>query len=100
MGLIASGILAGGLLLGTGGLVAAQGQTASPSADPTTSSSPGTMRSSDMGASGMTGSAGMMGQMSPADIQAMAALHQSMGTNGSCDTAQMGQLHGQMHASR
>ncbi|MBI3746308.1 MAG: hypothetical protein HY264_07255 [Chloroflexi bacterium] len=116
IGLIAGGIIAGGLLLGTAGLVAAQDPTASPSAGPTTSGSAGMMGGSGtmgsgsagmMGGSGMmgSGSAGMMGgsgmgQMDADDIAAMTALHQSMAANGTCDPAQMTQLHAQMHSSR
>lgn len=89
LGLIAGGVLAGGLLLGTAGLVSAQVPTASPSASPTWS-----------GSAGMMGGSGMMGQMDADDLKAMAALHQSMAANGTCDPVQMSQLNAQMHSSR
>ena len=99
IGLIAGGILAGGLLLGTAGLVAAQDPTASPSASSTPSGSSGMMGSGMMSGSGMMGGSGM-GQMDADDIQAMTTMHQSMMANGTCDPAQMTQLHAQMHSSR
>ena len=79
-GLIIGGVLAGSLLLGSAGLVAAQDPTASPSPSATWS-----------------GAAGMMGG---ADMKAMAGLHQSMATNGTCDPARMRALHPQVRTNR
>lgn len=99
IGLVAGGILAGGLLLGTAGLVAAQNPTASPSASSTPSGSSGMMGGSGMMGAGMMSGSGM-GQMDAADIAAMTTMHQSVTANGTCDPAQMTQLHTQMHSSR
>ena len=95
IGLIAGGILAGGLLLGTAGLVAAQDPTASPSASPTSAGWSGMM-----GGSGKMSGSGMMGQMDADDIQAMTTMHQAKTANGTCDPAQMTQLHAHMQSSR
>ncbi|HVA86033.1 MAG TPA: hypothetical protein VNF73_06900 [Candidatus Saccharimonadales bacterium] len=88
-GLIIGGVLAGSLLLGSAGLVAAQDPTASPSPSATWS-----------GAAGMMGGAGAAGMMGGADMKAMAGLHQSMATNGTCDPARMRALHPQVRTNR
>ena len=83
-GFIASGVLAGALLLGTAGLAAAQ--------DPTGSHAPNPMwtgpGAGQMGA-GMSGQmgAGMSGQMG------------AMGTDGAYDDAQMAAMHAQHHTT-
>lgn len=106
IGLIAGGMLAAGLLLGTAGLVAAQDPTASPSAGPTSAGSSGMMSGlGTMGGSGMMSGSGIMsglgmGQMDAGDVQAMTTMHQSMTANGTCDPAQMTQLRAAMHSSR
>ena len=94
LGMVAGGALAGTLLLGTAGLVAAQDPTASPSTGP-----------GMMGGSGMMGGAGMMGgqmgsgTMSSEQLAQMNALHDQMVESGVCDPAQMQQLHAQHHPS-
>ena len=91
-GFIASGVLAGALLLGTAGLAAAQ--------DPTGSHAPNPMwtgpGAGQMGA-GMSGQmgAGMSGQMGAGMSGQMGA----MGTDGAYDDAQMAAMHAQHHTT-
>ena len=75
-GFIASGVLAGALLLGTAGLAAAQ--------DPTGSHAPNPMWTGP--GAGQMG-AGMSGQMG------------AMGTDGAYDDAQMAAMHAQHHTT-
>ena len=92
LGLIAGAALAGVLLLGSSGLVAAQDPSPTPSASAT---APSAM----MGGSGMMAGSGMS-HMDADDIAAMTANHQAMGANGTCDAAQMSQLHDQLQPNR
>jgi Spy/CpxP family protein refolding chaperone len=98
IGILAGGALAGALLLGTAGLAFAQ--------DPTPTSGAGSSSGAGMmggqGAAGMMGgqgAAGMMGgamdhgSLTPEQLQKMDALHDQMVASGTCDPAQMQQLH-------
>lgn len=99
--ILAGGALAGTLLLGTAGLVAAQ--------DPTPTPSPSMGGAGMIGGAGMMGSAGMMGgagtmggAMSPGTMtsepmEQMYALHDQMVASGACDPAQMRQFHALHH---
>ncbi|MBF6606321.1 MAG: hypothetical protein IVW53_12135 [Chloroflexi bacterium] len=100
-GLIIGSVLAGSLLLGSAGLVAAQDPTASPSPNATWSGSVGMMGGGGtVGMMGGSGAAGMMGRMDAADMKAMAGLHQSMATNGTCDPTRMRAMHPQVRPNR
>jgi hypothetical protein len=114
IGLVTGGLLAGALLLGTAGLVAAQDPTATPTPGPTTVS-PGGMMGDQMGAgmmggqmgAGMMGGqmgagmmGGQMGTMTADQLDQMNALHDQMIENGLCDPAQMQAIHSQLHADR
>ncbi len=87
IGLLTGGLLAGALLLGTAGLVVAQGPASTP-----------TPSSFGVGPRGMMG--GQMGIMSADLLKQMATLHDQMVKSGACDPAQMQELHAQHHASR
>ena len=84
IGLVTGGMLAGALLLGTAGLVAAQ--------DPTG------MTGGQMGAGMMGG--GQMGTMTADQLEQMDALHDQMIESGVCDPAQMQAFHAQLNANR
>lgn len=94
IGIIAAGAMAGALLLGTAGLVAAGDPNATPG---------GPSGAGMMGGSGSTGGAGMMGAsgmtMTTAQLAQMSALHDQMAARGTCTQAQMQQLHDQHHPS-
>ena len=101
IGILAGGTLAGALLLGTAGLALAQDPTPSPSASPFWG--PGMMG----GGSGMMGGgSGMMGggsgmglgNMTADQLEQMDALHDQMVESGTCDLAQMQQLHDQFQS--
>jgi hypothetical protein len=109
IGVLAGSVLAGTLLLGTAGLVAAQDPTATPS--PTAGSGMtggGGMMGGQMGAGmggdmpgsyGM-GGAGMMdgtGTMTSDQLEQMDELHDQMIASGTCDPAQMQEVHAQHH---
>ena len=85
IGLMTGGLLAGALLLGTAGLVAAQDPTATPS--PTM-----------VGPGGMMG--GQMGTMTADQLEQMDALHDQMIESGVCDPARMQELHAQLNSNR
>jgi hypothetical protein len=105
IGLVTGGLLAGALLLGTAGLVAAQDPTATPTPGPTTVS-PGGMMGGQMGAGMMGGQmgagmmGGQMGTMTADQLDQMNALHDQMIENGLCDPAQMHATHSQLNADR
>ncbi|MHB8459060.1 MAG: hypothetical protein ACYDAK_10960 [Candidatus Limnocylindrales bacterium] len=109
-GLIIGSVLAGSLLLGSAGLVAAQDPTASPSPNATWSGSVGMMGGGGtvgmmggggtVGMMGGGGTVGMMGGSGAAEMKAMAGLHQSMATNGTCDPTRMRGLHPQVRPNR
>ena len=104
-GLVAGGLLAGALLLGTAGLVAAQDPTTTPTANP------------GWGGAGMMGGqlngqlgAGMMGgqmngqlgagMMTPELFEQMDAIHDQMVASGGANYAQMDAMHAQHHPTR
>jgi len=119
IGLVTGGMLAGALLLGTAGLVAAQDPTTTPS--PTTVG-PGGMMGGQNGAgmmggqngagmmggqngAGMMGGqngagmmGGQMGTMTAEELEQMDALHDQMIESGTCDLAQMQQFHEQLQS--
>ncbi len=105
IGLLTGGMLAGALLLGTAGLVVAQGPASTPTPSPT-GIGPGGMMGGQMGTGMMGGQmgAGMMGgqtgTMSADQLKQMATLHDEMVKSGACDPAQMQELHAQHHPSR
>ena len=93
IGLVTGGLLAGALLLGTAGLVAAQ--------DPTAGTPGGQMGAGMMGGqmgAGMMG--GQMGTMTAEQLEQMDALHDQMIRSGVCDPAQMQALYSQLNADR
>ena len=118
IGFVTGGMLAGALLLGTAGLVAAQDPT-TPTPSPT-AVGPGGMMGGQNGAgmmggqmgagmmggqmgAGMMGGqmgAGMMGTMTAEQLEQMDALHDQMIESGVCDPAQMQALHAQLNADR
>ena len=115
IGILAGSALAGALLLGTAGLVAAQDPTATPSPAPWSGMTGGAgmmgggmagggMGAGMMGSSGM-GGAGMMGgqmgtgTMTSDQLEQMDKLHDQMVASGTCDRAQMQELHAQHHPS-
>ena len=87
IGLVTGGLLAGALLLGTAGLIAAQDPTTTPTPSPTT-----------VGPGGMMG--GQMGTMTAEQLEQMNALHDQMVESGICDPAQMQALHSELNADR
>ena len=99
--LLAGTVLGGALLLGTAGLVLAQGPTATPTPSPTTGT-PGGM----MGAGqGMMGAGqGMMGagqgMMGAGQMPDMTAMHATMGQDGTFDPELMQSMHEAHHPSR
>ena len=95
IGLVTGGLLAGALLLGTAGLVAAQDPT-TPTPSPTAVGSGG-MMGGQMGA-GMMG--GQMGTMTAGQLEQMDALHDQMIASGVCDPAQMQASHAQLNTNR
>ena len=110
IGLVTGGLLAGALLLGTAGLVAAQDPTTTPTPSPTTVG-PGGMMGGQMGAgmmggqmgTGMMGAdmmGGQMGTMTAEQLVQMNALHDQMVESGVCDPAQMQALHSELNADR
>ena len=94
VGMLAGTVLSGALILGTAGLTLAQDPT------PTPSTSPG----SEMPGGMMGGGTGMMGggtgMMSADQLRQMTSLHDQMVTSGTCDSAQMQQMHAQHHAGQ
>ena len=114
IGLVTGGLLAGALLLGTAGLVAAQDPTPTPTPNPT-AVGPGGMMGGQMGAgmmggqmgAGMMGGqngAGMMGgqieRMTAVQLEQMDALHDQMIESGVCDPAHMQAFQAQRNADR
>lgn len=114
IGLVAGGLLAGALLLGTAGLVAAQDPTPTQTPNPT-AVGPGGMMGGPMGAGMMGGpmAAGMMGRqngagmmggqmdsMTAAQLEKMDALHDQMMESGVCDPAHMQAFQAQLNADR
>ena len=91
-GLVAGGLLAGALLLGTAGLVAAQDPTTTPTANPA------------WGGAGMMGGqmGGQMGagMMTPELFEQMDAIHDQMVASGGANNAQMDAMHAQHHPTR
>ena len=104
IGLAAGGLLAGALLLGTAGLVAAQDPT-TPTPSPTAVGSGG-MMGGQMGAGMMGGQmgagmmGGQMGTMTAGQLEQMDALHDQMIASGVCDPAQMQASHAQLNTNR
>ena len=90
LGIIAGGVLAVTLLLGTAGLAAAQDPTPSPS------QMGAGMMGGQMGAGMMGGQMGA-GLMTTQQLEQMDALHDQMVATGTCDPAQMQSLHAQHH---
>ena len=80
LGILAGGALAGTILLGGAGLVAAQDPTPTPSMGP-----------------GMMGGQMGPGTMTSDQLQQMSALHGQMVASGACDPAQMQAFHAQHH---
>lgn len=119
LGILAGSALAGTLLLGTAGLVAAQDPTATPSPTPWSGMTGGAgmmgggmsggtgMMGGGMSGDGMMGGAGagMMGghmgtgTMTSDQLEQMDKLHDQMVASGTCDQAQMQELHAQHHPS-
>ena len=120
LGILFGSALAGTLLLGTAGLVAAQDPTTTPS--PTARSGmtggagmmsggmaggAGMMGGAGMGGAGMMGGAGagMMGgqmdtgTMTSDQLEQMDKLHDQMVASGTCEQAQMQEHHAQHHPS-
>ena len=94
--ILAGTILGGALLLGTAGLALAQ----DPGTDPSPRTVPG--MSGGMMSGGMSGGAmsgGMMGGQGMDGAQ-MAAMHASMGQDGTCDPALMQSMHQQDKPTR
>ena len=111
--ILAGTILGGALLLGTAGLAFAQDPTADPSPAAVPGMSGGMMSGGMSGGRAMTGggamSGGMMsrGAMSGGmmngqgmDSAQMAAMHASMGQDGTCDPALMQSMHQQYQPTR
>ena len=106
-GLVAGGLLAGALLLGTAGLVAAQDPTTSPTANPGWGGAGvmGGQMNGQMGAPGMmggqmNGQMGAPGMMTPELFEQMDAIHDQMVASGGANHAQMEALHAQHHPTR
>ena len=114
IGLLTGGLLAGALLLGTVGLVAAQDPTATPTPS-STGVNPGGMMGGQMGTgmmggqmgTGMMGGqmgtgmmGGQMGTMTAEQLEQMDALHDQMIESGVCDPAHMQAFHAQLKADR
>lgn len=78
-GFIAGGVLAGALLLGTAGLVAAQDPSAIPA---------------------VMGSQGDTAMMTPELFEQMDAIHDQMVASGGANYAQMDAIHAQHHPTR
>ena len=99
--LLAGAILGGILLVGTAGLVLAQGPTTSPSPSSTPGMSGSMMGGQGMGGgmgSGMMGGQGMGtmgGHMTGGQMPDMAEMHSAMGQNGTCDPETMESMHEQ-----
>ncbi|HEX7949563.1 MAG TPA: hypothetical protein VF494_04370 [Candidatus Limnocylindrales bacterium] len=87
IGILAGGALAGALLLGAAGLVLAGNPTPSPSANP--SWGPGMMDGSGMMGGGQMGH----GDLTSDQLEKMDAMHDQVIASGTCDPAQMQQLH-------
>jgi len=118
IGLMTGGLLAGALLLGTAGLVAAQDPTTTPS--PTTVGPGGMMGGQNgagmMGGGGMMGGqngggmmggqngtgmmGGRMGTMTAEQLEQMDELHDQMLESGVCDLARMQEFHAQLNSNR
>ena len=92
-GLVAGGLLAGALLLGTAGLVAAQDPTTTPTANP------GWGGAGVMGGQ-MNGQMGAPGMMTPELFEQMDAIHDQMVASGGANYAQMDAMHAQHHPTR
>ena len=124
IGIVMGGLVAGALLLGTAGLVAAQDPTATPMPSPT-AVGPGGMMGGGQNGTGMMGGqmgagmmggqmgagmmggqmgagmmGGQMGTMTADQLEQMDALHDQMIESGVCDPAQMQAFHGQPNANR
>lgn len=95
-GLVAGGLLAGALLLGTAGLVAAQDPTTTPTANPAWGGA-GVM-GGQMGGQ-MNGQMGA-GMMTPELLEQMDAIHDEMMASGGANHGQMEALHAQHHPTR
>ncbi len=93
-GLIAGGMLAGALLLGTAGFVAAQ----DPSATPAWGGAAGMM--SGQGAAAMMGGQNGAGMMTPELLKQMDAIHDQMVASGGANHAQMNAMHARHHPTR
>ncbi len=100
-GLLTGGLLAGTLLLGAVGSVAAQDHSTTPTPSPT-EVAPGGMMGGQNGTGMMGGQNGasMMGTMSADQLKQMATLHDQMVQTGVCDPAQMQDLHAQLEPAR
>ncbi len=103
--LVAGGLLAGTLLLGTAGLAAAQDPTGSPQRG-------GSRMMGGQGMQNMMGGQGMQNMMGGAamgsasygaldaeTLKQMQSLHDSMVNNGTVDWSQMQTLHDRMHGT-
>ena len=114
VGMLAGTVLSGALILGTAGLTLAQDPTPTPSTSPGWEM-PGGMMGGGTGmmggGTGMMGGqtgTGMMGNMemngtgmmSADQLRQMTSLHDQMVTSGTCDSAQMQQMHAQHHAGQ
>ena len=99
--ILAGSILGGALLLGTAGLAFAQDPTAVPSPR-TVPAMSGGMSGGMMSGGAMSGGAMSGGMMSGQgmDSAQMAAMHASMGQDGTCDPALMQSIHQQFQPIR
>src|SRR3972149_5526448 len=104
VGILAGTVLSGALILGTAGLTLAQDPTPTPSTSPGWEM-PGGMMGGGTGMMGGQTGTGMMGNMemkgtgmmSADQLRQMTSLHDQMVTSGTCDSAQMQQMHAQHH---
>jgi len=113
LGILAGSALAGVLLLGTAGLVAAQDPTATPSPRPWSGMNGAGMMGGQMGSGmmgGQMGGAGMMGgqdgngmmggvALTPDQLEKMNELHDQMVASGTCDPAGMQEFHAELLSS-
>jgi len=112
-GILAGSALAGALLLGTAGLVAAQDPTATPSPTPWSGMTGGVGMMGDQNGGGMMGGqmggAGMMGgldgtgmmrgvALTPDQLEKMNELHDQMVASGTCDPAGMQEFHAELQS--
>ncbi len=98
IGLVTGGLLAGALLLGTAGLVAAQDPTGRMGGQNGAGMMGGQNGAGMMGGGQM--GAGMRGTLTADQLEQMDALHDQMIESGVCDPAQMQAFHAQLNADR